>query len=175
MAPLPSNNTACLFVDYSVGGEDHTMLVRIGAGSTVADAMLALSDFLTTLVATIFTITITGARQRAVDAIVTTPVTWIGDATYGTGTATHAQSAWYINFVGRSPQGRKVRLAVFGAVNIVDLAENDYRLPATGAVEDAIAVLQAADTVIVAIDGNGPIWYPYANLGVNAYWRNRIR
>lgn len=175
MAPLPSNNTGVVFLDYSVGGENHTAQVRYSSSSSFVDAMTVLDDFLTALGGLISVITIIGARHRPQGSNVTLPVTWTGAATYGVGTATHAESAFYIDFVGRSAGGRRVRLSVFGSDQAIDLAESDYRLPATGAVLDALTVLTNASDIVVAIDNGAPVWNQYANLGINAYWRNRIR
>lgn len=175
MAPLPSNSTGVLFVDYSTGGENHTVQLRYQDGSSVVDAMIALDEFLTALDTLISVITITGARHRLISADVTLPITWTGAATYGSGTAPHAKSAFYIDFVGRSPEGRRVRVSVFGSAEAIDLVESDYRLPASGDVLAAIEALRSNGSTICAIDGLEPIWYDYANIGINAYWRNKIR
>lgn len=176
MAPLPSNNTGVLFLDYTVGGEGHTMQARYAASSTVVEVMTVLDEFLTALGDGIFTITVEGARHRLQGALITLPITWIGQPDYGSGTANHAQSAQYYDFVGRSVEGRKVRLSVFGAAAVTDLADDDYRLPGgTGAIAAAISALDSGLGAICAIDGENIVWYPYANTGINAYWRNKIR
>jgi hypothetical protein len=175
MAPLPSNNTGVLFLDYSVGGESHTMQFRYSDGGTVADMKDVADQFLTALGDAIFEITITGARHRPKDETITLPESWTGSSTYGTGSATHDQSAWYIDFVGRSAGGRRVRIALFGAASFEDNIGHDYRLPATDQVADAILVLQSNSDILTAIDNETVVWYSYANVGVNAYWRNRIR
>lgn len=175
MAPLPSNTTAVLFVDYSTGSENHTLQVRYGTGGSTAGAMDFVDAFLTALDDTIFTMTILAARVRDIGTNVTYPVTWTGASTYGAGVAAHDQSAWYIDFVGRSIGGRRVRLAVFGAAAVSDSAGHDYRLPATGNIADALTQIELSSDFPVAIDGDPAGWHQYANMGVNAYWRNRIR
>ncbi len=175
MAPLPSNNTGVLFLDYSVGGEDHTVQFRYPPGGSLIDLKDVADQFLSALGDAIMTITITGARHRAEGENITLPTAWTGASTYGTGSATHDQSAWYVDFVGRSAGGRKVRIAIFGAASFEDNIGHDYRLPATDQIADALTVLNDNGDILTGIDGETVVWYSYANVGVNAYWRNRIR
>jgi hypothetical protein len=42
-------------------------------------------------------------------------------------------------------------------------------------ISDAVDLLNGTSDFFLAIDGTVPVWYGYANLGDNAYWRNRIR
>jgi hypothetical protein len=80
-----------------------------------------------------------------------------------------------MDFVGRGATGHRVRVAVFGCI-IADYG-GDYRL--TGAesalVGNAIAELTSDVDIFNDIDYENPVWHNYANLGVNAYWRNKIR
>lgn len=175
MAPLPVNNTACLFIDYTTGGEDHTVLFRYATGSTVFDAMDAADAFFNAIDGAVFTFTILGARDRAKNSNVTLPITWTGDGSYGDSVANHAQTAWYFDFVGRTAGGRRSRIALFGAKVDYDTGDDNYRLDDTGDIGAAIAALNANDTTLCGIDELQVIWYTYANSGVNAYWRNRIR
>lgn len=175
MAPLPSNSTAVLFVDYETSGEEHTLQIRFTGAATAVTAMDKADAFLTALTGNFMLITILGARQRAAASNVTLPITWTGAATYGSVVGTHSQSAWYVDFIGRSVGGRRVRLSLFGCEEMQDLASFDYRLPATGPWLAALDALRVSDETAVAIDGEEAIWYDYVNIGVNAYWRNRIR
>lgn len=177
MAPLPSNSTGVLFVDYTTCQEPHTVQVRFGTGGTPGSAMTFLDAFLTEVDPLLFLCTITGARVRDLGGSVTYPVTWTGNASYGTGAGEHFNSAWYVDFVGRSIGGRRVRIAMFGAVVVTDAVNDDYRLLETENtnVADTLAVLDATVNEAVAIDGDSASWHRYCNIGVNAYWRNRIR
>lgn len=175
MAPLDSNNTGVLFLDYSVGGEGHTVQARYAPGSGAADMMDMLHDFLTAITTKIYLMHIEGARHRAANAVNSFPIAWTGDTDYGTGVATHVQSASYLDYIGRSTLGRHVRLSLFGAIDGYDILDSDFRVPTTGVYGDGLAELVARDNVVAAIDGAAVVWYPYVNLGQNAYWRNRIR
>jgi len=177
MAPLPVENTDRLFVDYTVCGEQHTALIRFGGTASVGDAMAMYDAFLLALDDFIFLTTIDGARQALNGSTVTFPITWSGAATYGSGAGSHFQTANYADFIGRSIGGRRVRIAQFGAIVHADTVDSDYRYNAADEprVAAALAVLEADSGSPVAIDGDPAVWQQYANIGVNAYWRNRIR
>ena len=176
MAPLPTNNTAVLFVDYSTCLENHTVQMRYASDSSASEAMTALDAFLTGLDVTLNEVTILGARVRDEGSNVTYPVTWTGDATYGASAGTHEKSAWFIDFVGRSIDGRRCRIEMFGAVAAFDGTQHDYRIETDNTtVAAALAALEANGSAPCSISGLAVNWHQYANLGVNAYWRNRIR
>jgi hypothetical protein len=175
MAPLPSNSTGVLYLDYSVGGEGHTVQLRYNSGSSAVDAMGVLDEFLTALSTGIREITVEGARVRDAGASITLPITWTGEDHYGTGDAEHSGSAVYVDFIGRSAGGRRARLSMFGGAVIEDGVEFDYRLPATGVYGAARDVLDSAGDILCAIDEEAIVWYSYVNVGINAYWRNKIR
>ena len=177
MAPLPSNNTGVVFLDYSVAGESHTVQIRYADPSTAVDAMDTLDDILAAAAASFRQITIEGARHRAEGSNVTLPLTWTGAATYGSGGGSRFETAYYMDFIGRSPDGRRVRLSLFGLAVPADTIGEDFRLSTSdsGVVANVVTVLNTATTTAVAIDGGEPVWYDYANIGTNAYWRNRFR
>lgn len=176
MAPLPSNNTAVYFLDYEVESHQHTIQARFGSGGSVNDAAAFLDAFLTAFGTNIYLLTIIGARVRDVGSDVTYPVTWDGAATYGSSTEGEYASAQYIDFIGRSIDGRRCRIAVFGVKGIVDTGQKDFRLASGVAyVGAALAVLEASSDVPVSISGEPVNWHQYANTGINAYWRNHIR
>lgn len=177
MAPLPSNNTNCLFLDYNTCGEDHTILVRWDAPGSLALAMTDLDNFLNALSPLMRTAVVIGARSRAAGSTISVPIAWTGAAGWGSGASDHQNSAYYVDFVGRTLGGRRARAAVFGSGIPADSSGNDFRLTnADNAnVAAANAVINATTATFLGIDGLKPAYYPYANIGTNAYWRNRIR
>lgn len=177
MAPLPSNSTACLFLDYSTCGVDHTVQIRYVAPSLIAGAMAFLHSLLQAVEPGLTLLTVLGARQRASGSIFSFPVTWTGDPTYGTVLGPRYKGAAYLDFVGRGITGRRVRIAIFGVNDFFDATNEDYRFTTadSAVVADAVAVLEAGAAVPTDISGSEATWNQYANTGVNAYWRNRIR
>lgn len=174
MAPLPHNNTNIFFLDYTTCTRQHTLQVRFGTGP-LATVMADVDAFLDALGNSHRLMTINGAREQVAHTTVTQDVTWSGESSYGTGAGTANESAQFYDFIGRSPAGRRVRLALFGAIR--NSANNVYRAtPADDAAFGAaLAVLRGEGTSFLAVDGSHAIWKNYVNLGDNAYWRNHIR
>lgn len=177
MAPLPSNNTAVVYLDYNTCGEDHTLQMRHDGTASNDDTMAVMDAFLLALSPGLNLVTIIGARARDAGGAVTYPLTWPGDPTYGSGAGPHYESANFLDFIGRSIGGRRCRVSVFGWSVQADAGGEDYRLSASEstAVAAALAVLEAGSGTPVSIDGDPVNWHQYANMGVNAYWRNHIR
>jgi hypothetical protein len=175
MAPLPTNTTGRLFVDYSTQGHDHTLLCRFNDASGFGDAMTAVASFLLAHDTAISLVTVLGARVADINSDITYDVAWSGDETYGDGTGDEYKSAWFYDYVGRSASGRRVRAAVFGSV-VNELGDNFRGTDAeAGWIGDVLTILADDPNVFCAIDGTPTIWKQYANLGTNAYWRNKIR
>ena len=175
MAPINPNNTQRFFVDYTTCGEAHTLLCRAGSTVTAADAGATIAAFLATLDSQLRLVTITGFRSAAPGTNITVPETWPGDATYGDGAGSHFETAQYLDFVGRGSTGHRVRVAVFGAIN--SHVGDDYRMTSAEStvVADALAALTSDGDIFLDVDYQVPVWHTYANLGVNAYWRNKVR
>lgn len=176
MAPLPSNSTGVFYLDYSVGGHDHTMQIRFGSASSALEAAGVADAFLAAVSSQLFLITIIGARVRDAGTNVSYPVEWDGELTYGTGADGEYTSALYMDFVGRSLDGRRCRIAVFGSKAGVDPADKNYRWDVTNSwVAGGLAALEALPNCPVTISDAPVNFKQYANTGVNAYWRNHIR
>lgn len=177
MAPLPSNSTDVLFVDYTTCGESHTLQMRFNDDGSVTEAMSKVDEVLTAISSRLRLITITGARVRGAGGSVSLPVTWSGDPTYGTGSGAHFESAYFADFIGRSDLGRRVRMSVFGLNIPADTSGEDFRITSgeDAGVSAAVTALNASTGVAIAVDGVSATWYPYVNIGANAYWRNHIR
>jgi hypothetical protein len=174
MAPL-SNNTRRWWLDYSTCGHGHTLLMRSSDPVDAAEASAAIGSFLGDLSTQLREITITGFRTAAKGSDVSLPATWGGAATYGSGTGSEFESAQYLDFVGRDEAGRRVRVAVFGVV--YSEVGNNYRVTTaeSTAVVDALADLVGDPECFLTISELNPVWHTYANVGQNAYWRNKIR
>jgi len=166
---LPADNTDRWFYDYSVGGFQHTMLVRTTGGQLAGDVIPHIDEFLTNLGAYLAEITTVGLRLAVQGSSVTNSVSTAGlNTTYGTG----AQGAIYApvqtTFTGRDVSGHKGRVGIFGAVTLNDstyritVAENTLIADAIGALEDA-----AVDGVFCSINANRLLWHQYANVGLN--------
>jgi len=175
MAPLPPDSTALCITDYNTCELDHSVLIRFTEPNTVDDVVTAFNDFISAFESLLFLSTFIGARVAVSGSNVFNPVAGSWPVTWGSDAGAKVSTAWYYDFVGRSVDGRRVRTAIFGAKQIS--TTDDYRAfsAEVPAIEDAVAVLNNAEGVFLSINGFQPVWKNYANSGVNAYWRNKIR
>jgi hypothetical protein len=175
MPPISPDNTQRFFVDYTVAGFQHTLLCRAGSTVTAADAGATIAALFAAFDSAIYVATIDGFRSAAPGTNVTVPEVWPGDPSYGVGAGVPANSAQYYDMIGRGAAGHRVRVALFGAILVTD--GGDYRMSSAedALVANAIAVLTSDGDIFLDINYDVPVWKPYINLGVNAYWRNKIR
>jgi hypothetical protein len=106
---------------------------------------------------------------------VSTPVSmpdFVGQ-TYGSGTGDNIGRTQYINAIGRSGGGRRVRVAFFGT----NVNDETFRFNAgeNAQVDAIITALEGNSVDLVAIDGIEPIWKSYMNAGFNAHWQRAAR
>lgn len=172
MAPLPPNSTPRFRVHYTNAAKSHTMNIRTNdspsaLGVSVNVFMLAIAGIL--LPTTIDLVEFAAQGSNVFNSV----VSGIEGAAYGGGVPIASTPATYVNFIGRSSDGRRVRLAAFGIV----APGGDFRwMPGENAsVDSAIDALNHADNHFQAIGGLKPIWKQYANGGFNAYWQKELR
>jgi len=166
---LPASNTERWFLQYSVGGHQHTMMMRTEEGTSSTDVSDAFDEFLTQIAPGASLITIVGLEVAAVNSDVRNPSVWGGDATYGTGTPPAGYDPVELTFTGRTTGGHKARVSFFGYDGSIP---DDFRLGAgdDANVDAARATLSANPGRWIAIDGLSVIWHPYANVGFNDHW-----
>lgn len=182
MAPLPTNNTAVLFVDYTTGGAAHTVQLRVPASQGVNVGLGVMAAFLMALQGVLPNAwAVTGTRYRAQNSNLTLPVApGALDGFVGTGGAqvVRANEALEFVWVGRSPStGRRWELSLYG---IRLSAPDDFRystsnMPPSLATATDTLISASAAAEIVSIDGDEPIVYPYVNVNYNSYWESRLR
>jgi hypothetical protein len=172
MAPLAPNSTPRFKVHYESTSVAHTFQVRWGGSPSALSA--ALTGILTGLTAFYAASVVNLVEFAASGSNIFNSVTsGLEGFTWGSGPGTPGTISQYINFVGRSTGGRRVRMAVFGCIN----EGGDFRFSPgeAAAVDGAIAVLNDPGQPFQAIDGLKPIWKLYANAGQNAYWQKELR
>lgn len=176
MAPLPPESTARAYLDYSDGINAHTMVCRLGPTATLVNVNAAFDDLLTALTSILYVVTIIGLRVSSDNSNVTNPTPWTGPATYGTGAIAGANAPRELRFLGRSADGRRGSVSVYGYSGTTP---DIYRLLASGVtpVSDAIDVLDAAyaQDLFLSISTQRLIWKPYASFNFNSYWETEQR
>jgi hypothetical protein len=172
MAPLNPNNTPRFKVFYTNVGQQHVSQVR---GTSSPSSLGSQFDVLMTALSPILYATTIDKVEYAPSGsnIFNIVTSGIEGNTYGSGAGSTAVAPYFIDFIGRSTGGRRVRMSVFG-VTILGL---DYKFqPGEDAnVDAAILVPQASALDWLAIDGIKPTWYSYADAGVNAYYQRKNR
>jgi len=172
MAPLPPSNTARFKVFYTNCGKQHTLQVR-SADSPLAVG-LNIDDFFQALSIVLFSTVIDEVQFAASGSDIFNAITTgIEGNTYGSGAGSITSVPVYLDFVGRSSGGRRVRATVLGVTTI----GTDYRFVAgeSTVIDAAVAALQAPANHWLAIDGIEPVWKTYANAGYNAHWQRAVR
>jgi len=177
MAPLPQENTARLILDYQNGGKNHSILWRYNNDtSTLANAKAALDAFLSELDPDLHVITVLGARQGLAGNPLTFPTVWTGASAYGTGATTGLNVPKELRFIGRSTDGRRVSVSVYGWNGFLP---DDFRINAgeSATVDAAIAslILSAGTGAWCTISEQEPLVYTYADFNWNSYWERKMR
>jgi hypothetical protein len=173
MAPLPTNNTPVYDLYYTNGGNQHTQQVRTGVLSPAAFGTI-MDLYYTGMASKLYATSIDFVTFRPAGSTIANIVTTgIEGNTYGSGTPSPLNEPLYVDFVGRSSGGRRVRFTQFGCN---DLAA-DYRFVAgeSAVIDAAIAFINTTSNAWYAIDGLKGIWKSYANTGLNAYWQRAQR
>jgi len=174
LAPLPHNNTAIYYVDYSVDQREHTTEVRFDGAVSPAAFGASFGGLLTDNIANLNLITILGVRHQVQGSNVSNPVTTgIEGNTYGVGVTGPDNVPKFLNFIGRSSGGRRVRLMLFGFKGAISTWR--FTTVENAGVSAGVARMNAASGLYLAIDAVEPLWYPYANIGYNAYWQRKAR
>lgn len=177
MGALDVASTPRVWVDYSDGQFDHTLLVRYNDGNadpgTVMDAVdalfLAIAD-------SWYTITVSGARAAGQSNHNSFPISWTGLASYGSETMPKVFAPRQMCLLGRTLNGRRLRYFLFGYKGT---SPDTYRMARVtdNTVDDALDVIEAnqATGIFICIDGSVPTMYPYADFNFNNYYEAKAR
>ena len=176
MPALPAHNTERWFLDYTVNGDLHHLLMRTPDGATEAGVSSVYSDFLALLSsASVYGIDVVGMRFASHGSDVTLPATYTGTIHFGAGTAVANDfRAKTFSFTGRDASGHKIKLFIFGAIT---QADGDYRLQVgtDSHIDACVAYLNALTSYWYTIAGLKPVWNHYANVGFHDHWIKRAR
>lgn len=177
MTALDPNNTARVWVDYTDGQFEHTLLVRYNPSvTTPEDTLTSIADLFTQIADSWYQIAVTGARQSAFHSDFSFPATWPGSPTYGGGTMPKVFAPRQFCLLGRTPLGRRVRYFLFG---FEGSSPDDYRLARASGniVDDALLVIEAAQAngQFIGIDGQTPTMYQYVDFNFNNYYEKQAR
>lgn len=175
MAPLPEDNTARFLVHFTVAGSEHVQQWRVDdltSPSAMQDFLINVWEAMSPILL-LTTINSVGyiPNGSTIENAVAMP-SFVGQS-YGSGAGTPIQSTGFVDFVGRTTGGRRVRVA-FWAPNFVD---ESFRVTSAehSEIGDVLVLLNDNAPDLVGIDGIGVVWKPYANWGYNAHWQRAKR
>lgn len=172
MAALPPDNTARYRVNYTTVGKQHAFQVRSAMSPSAFGTFV--NAFLNQLSTVMYASTVADVVWAPSGSSVFNPVTTGAEGhTWGSGAGTVIEIPQFVNFIGRTSGGHRVRLAVFG----VGVSSVDYRFLAgeNSAIDNTINHLVLNASTLLGIDGLNPVWKNYANTGFNAYWQKAVR
>ena len=177
VTPLPAFSTERWFYDYTVEGDQHALVMRAANPITPAEAAEAIDIFLTAISGELTTITTVGLRVALEGSNITNPASTTGlSATYGSGSGVVINAPLQVTFVGRSADGHKARVGIFGWNGQTD---DSWRMTTTEVAGVAAGVTELNSLSIaglfVSISGAGVLWKPYANIGYNDHWIKKAR
>jgi hypothetical protein len=186
MADFAPNYTPRYRLRYSALGKVHVMTIRGSRGDVgiAARGQEVFTDFLAAMQPYLSnTWTIVGADVAGTDSDVFLPTTALPTLpTLGAAAGDISYRPNFLSFVGRSTSGNRASLYLYGVLaspTAASAAPDDYRITAAedSSIGDAVAALNGsgAGEGARAIDGNDAVWYPYANVGFNAYYQRKAR
>lgn len=174
---LDPTNTERWFYDYTVLGNQHSLMMRTADALDFSQAAEAIDAFLTGIEGSLIEITTVGLRVALAGSNITNDVGTAGlSATYGTGAGSAINAPLQVTFTGRSADGHKARVGIFGWDGQTDAS---WRITAVESADVAsgVSVLQGITTGgrFVSISGEPVVWHGYANIGYNDHWVKQAR
>jgi len=175
MAPLPVDSTGRYKVFYTNTGHQHTQQWRHSGAPNHTAFETFLTGIWTAMTGQLFPTTIDDVQYAAVGSNIFNSIVMSGfvGSSYGSGTPDNIASTQFVDFVGRSTDGRRVRVQFFGN----DTNDESFRFNAgeNGNIDATIAALQGNTVSLATIGGLAPVWKGYADVGFNAYWQRNAR
>lgn len=175
LPPLPEDNTARLFVNYRYEDTEHEAQFRLLSPFTQSDLVGWVNNWLDTYSDLWQTLVeFHSADWAAAGSSVRNPVSWTPVVGTGPNQTDPARLSRSTSFVGRSPDGRKLRLFFYGMFFGPD---DSYRVEASlvATLAAAITALNALTSRVGTISGSAPIFKPYVNIRNNSYWQTELR
>ena len=183
MAPLPAFNTGRVWIDYTSGGEQHSLLLRFNVENVLgnADVLATVNDIIAGMQAVMWTNdAVVGSRYSDAGSPISLPYSAnSGAGSVASGTPNPESNAGFIGVSGRSLAGRQYHADFFTQVCYTLAVYREDTGGMTAAIEPFFDAFNTApssgDGMLVAIDGLRVIWKQYLNIGQNAYWQRKQR
>lgn len=188
--PIDPANTARVYIDYTSAQITHTLMFRLGAGATTANAAIRAQAC-----AEIFKM-----RMQQADSFVSarfsdknshfslpipfTPVTGVIDGASGNIYWVEDPESAFLSLIGRgTTTGRRTRWEFFTPCRTTGWPEsNRYAAGASGPIDALrenwkafVEESSAPGDQLVTVAGDIPVVYGYVNIAKNGYWQRKQR
>jgi len=184
MAPLPSESTARLYLDYTSVNIEHTMLLRLAGDAT--DALDYANTYAAIFAQRMYpTDSFFRARFAADEAHFSLPLAFTavsGALPSGTTTWPQDPESVFLSFVGRGlVTGRRSRVEFFTSIVTTTWPGDNRYNPGDAAPIDtlranfAAAAEQGGTHPLLTIGSDEITVYDYVNIASNAYWQRKQR
>lgn len=175
MAPLPITSTERWKYAYSNAYASHTVILRVVSGSPTADVDDIMQGLMSNVGPGLSESIVTGVEKAALGSSIFNPVgdsVLVGD-NFGSTVANGYTNAIGVTFVGRSLDGRRSRITMFGwrldaSVFRLTVAEDP-------GIANMVNLLNAVATPLLTIGGLAPVWKAYADVKSNDHWVRQAR
>lgn len=174
--PLPPNSTGRVFLDYTDGTYEHTIMARYATSGTPNDAMNTIDAALTAMDTALYTITVLGARHAVQGSNISNAITWTGSQFYGSSTMPAVNAPRQLMWVGKDAQGHRWRVSLFG-VNEATPADYRFNQGDVSLIDDTTTVWHDAlsNGTIVTVANLPGVVKNYADFNFNSHFEIKRR
>lgn len=150
------------------------MTVRHDGTVSPGDAAEQISAFLEAMDSQVYATQFIRFESAAEGSNVRVPQSWGGLTEWGSNAGDDTNTPQFWSFTGKSTDGRRFRLELFGRQAVTSDNYRVYAVDST-AIQDAIAALETTEPVFLTISGASPIFNQYANESMSQHWIGEMR
>jgi|SRR5690242_11562509 len=178
MPPTPPTTALRVKCHYTGPYGSHHMLFHGLNGEVLADVVTSIRTFIEAARQLQYTGTVWDSAEWAdVGIHIFTPIDDWAPITSGSGISPSANNdpSRFLQFGGRAVStGKRVKLYLFEEY-LDTVPAMKYIAGANADVDASVAALNSGTSLVAAIDGHGPVWKTYVNVGSNDFLTHRAR
>ena len=174
MAPLSPDNTVRWFLKYNVNNHIHTVTVRSDATVDPGTFAEEMGTFIEAIEPALYSTQFVALERSGVGSSVRVPVGWSGPMEWGTDSGNEKDAPQFISFTGKSVDGRRFRLEMFGRIGEANANFRVLEIDST-VVANALLALETTEPMFLTISNAGPIFNRYMNQSISQHWIGELR
>lgn len=179
LVALPQDNTARLWLDYTVAGRARSIQFRRPTSLDFANVLSSFRQVLVANITAFYASTVfTAARYAEAGSNVTNPLFFTSLTGTGSGLQAAQDTPRFLSWAGRDASGHKVRYYLYGT-KLAEGVPGDYRY--TTGESTAVTALKTDlfdfldELGVCTINGQAPTMNDYTNTGFNSYHQRALR